>query len=367
MTTDSMVLERPQTTGVRDGIIDSDIHPSPRHGVASLRPYIAQRWWDHLQVYGDPHNGPYATLYAYPRYMPATARRDAWPEDGLPGSDLDLMRRQHLDPNNVALGILEPLGFGHTARNLDLAAAICAGVNDWQIDEFVEKEPRLMASVMIAPEDPLAAAAEIDRCAANKAFAQVQLPSITREPYGARRYWPIFEAAARNNLPIGLHVGGPTGSRTASGWPSYYNEEHFSLVASMQAQVTSLALEGVFEHFPSLKVMMIEGGLAWSIPLRERLDKLWHKMKSETPDCKRPPSDYIRESIYFSTQPVEEPDDPNDLAVIFGQLGWDRIVYASDYPHWDYDDPKYAFKGEMPDDKMALVMRENALGFYRLP
>ena len=352
---------------VDEGIIDVDIHPAPRNGVESLKPYLAKRWCDHMDTYGDPHNGPYAKIYGFPRYIPGTARRDSWPEGGgLPGSDLDLMRRQHLDRNNITTGILEPIGFGYTARNLDYGVALCSAVNDWQIDEFVSKEPRLRGSIVIAQEDTAAAVQEIEKRAPNMSYSQIGLPSLTLEPLGRKRYWPIYEAAAKHGLPIGIHVGGPTGSRTAGGWPAYYNEEHMALVASMQTQVTSLVLEGVCEHFPDLRFIIIEGGLAWSVPLRDRLDKLWPRMASEVPHVKRPPSEYIKKNFYFSTQPVEEPERPDALAEIFEDVGWDRIMYASDYPHWDYDDPKYAFKGAMPDEKMKMVFRKNALDVYRL-
>jgi predicted TIM-barrel fold metal-dependent hydrolase len=365
----TVTLERPTSqTAVRDGIVDSDIHPSPPRGAASLKRYLASQWQEHMSVYGDPHNGPYATVYGFPRYMPGTARRDAWPEGGgQPGSDLALMRTQHLDRNNVALGILEPLGFGSTARNLDYAAAMCSAINMWQVEDFVEPEPRLRASIVVPIEDTQRAVEELQRRAPDRSYAQIELPSLTLEPLGRRRYWPVYELAASYGLPIGIHVGGPTGARTAGGWPSYYNEEHLSLVATMQTHVTSLILEGVCEHFPDLKFVMIEGGIAWSISLRRRLDRLWRIMGNETPHVKRPPSEYMLRNFYFSTQPVEEPEKTGDLVGIFDQVGWERILYASDYPHWDYDDPVYAFKGDISDDRRNRLMRDNALGLYRLP
>jgi predicted TIM-barrel fold metal-dependent hydrolase len=362
-------LER-SVTGfvVGDGIVDSDIHPSPPKGGQSLKPYIAKQWQDHMETYGDPQNGPFATVYGFPRYMPGTARRDAWPSNGgLPGSDLELMRTQHLDRNNVALGILEPLGFGSTARNLDYAAAMCAAINEWQAVEFVDREPRLRASIVLPQEDAALALDELRRRAPDRRYAQIELPSLTLEPLGRRRYWPIYEMAASYDLPIGIHVGGPTGARSAGGWPSYYNEEHLTLVSTMQTHVMSLVLEGVCEQFPDLKFIMIEGGVAWSISLRSRLDRLWRTMRSEVPYAKRPPSEYIKRNFYFSTQPVEEPQRPNDLTDIFDQVGWDRLLYASDYPHWDYDDPKYAFRGAVPDAQGPGLMRNNGLGVYRLP
>lgn len=352
---------------VGPGIVDSDIHPAPANGAVSLKPFISEHWRNHMDLYGDPHNGPFATAYGYPRYMPAAARRDSWPDNGgPPGSDLRMMQEQHLDRNNVALGILEPLGFGNSARNVEYGSALCSAINEWQISEFVDKDPRLRASIVVQQEDAPVAAQEIRRRARERSYVQVVLPSLTQEPLGRRRYWPIYEEAAIHGLPIGIHVGGPTGARCAGGWPAYYNEEHLSLVATLQGHLTSLVLEGVCEHFPTLKFILVEGGIIWLISLRRRLDRLWETLGSEVPHVRKPPSEYIADQFYFSTQPIEEPENPSDLPLLFGKVGWNRILYASDYPHWDYDDPKYAFKCDISEREKAKLMRENALGCYRL-
>ena len=62
--------------------------------------------------------------------------------------------------------------------------------------------------------------------------------------------------------------------------------------------MTSLVIEGVFERFPRLKVVMIEGGFAWLPALAWRLDKLFERMRSEVPHLKKKPSEYIRQHIW---------------------------------------------------------------------
>ena len=94
------------------------------------------------------------------------------------------------------------------------------------------------------------------------------LLSRTAEPLGQRRYWPIYEAAAEADLPVGIHAFGNGGwPDTAGGWPSYYIEEMVGHAQCQQAVLTSLILEGVFERFPTLKVVLVEGGFAWAAAL----------------------------------------------------------------------------------------------------
>ncbi|MBI1292820.1 amidohydrolase family protein [bacterium] len=360
------ILQTVEGSPGREFIIDSDIHPEP-YSPQSFRERLPARWREHCETYGDPQRGPYAALTGYPRYIPRTSRRDAWPSNGgLPGSDLELMREQHLDRHGVALGVLEPLGQGSWTRNLELMGAVCSALNEWQLEDFVAHEPRLKASIVVPMEDAPAAVAEIRKHADNRDFVQVQMNSLSEEPFGRRKYWPIYEEAVSHGLPVGIHVGGSTGARTGGGWPSYYNEEHYSLVNSTQAHLTSLVLEGVFEHFPALKVILIEGGIAWTPALSTRLDRLWSRLGSEVPHCRKPPSEYVKANVFFSTQPMEEPENPEDLLQIFADIGWNNILYASDYPHWDYDDPEYAFKAPLSVEQKRKIMFDNALSVYRL-
>jgi predicted TIM-barrel fold metal-dependent hydrolase len=134
----------------------------------------------------------------------------------------------------------------------------------------------------------------------------------------------------------------------------------------MQNTVTSLVFEGVFERFPKLKVVLIEGGFAWAPALCWRMDKHWERMRSETPHLTRPPSEYVREHVWFTTQPIEEPDDPQHLADVIARVGWDRLMFSTDYPHWDFDDLQHVFRFKASDADKARVLRDNAKALYGL-
>ena len=134
----------------------------------------------------------------------------------------------------------------------------------------------------------------------------------------------------------------------------------------MQTLVTSLVCEGVFEQIPNLKIVLVEGGFAWLPALCWRLDQQWARMRDEVPDCKRPPSEYIKQHLWFTTQPMEEPEQPGHLRDTLNWIGWDRIMFATDYPHWDYDDPAHAFPIRLSDTERATIFRDNAMHLYRL-
>jgi len=347
-------------------IADCDIHPTPKSIPIEIYPYLSKRWQDYIETYGVIYRQGFPTGPAFPKGQPNAARRDAYPPaGGKPGSDLSFMQSQHLDPNNVQLGILNPLSCGQGVQNQDFSAAYCHAVNQWQIAEWTSKEPRLKASLMVPYEDPLASVKEIDLWGGNQNFAQILLLSRTAEPLGQRKYWPIFEAACRVNLPVAVHAFGYGGAPvTGGGWPSFYIEEMVGHAENTQSLLTSMVFEGVFERFPKLKLILVEAGFAWLPALSWRLDKLWTRMRAEIPHVTKPPSELIRKHVWLTTQPMEEPEPRDHLLDTIEWIGWEKLLFATDYPHWDFDEPGRALPiriGKMQKEGFFL---KNALELY---
>ena len=365
----NVALTRPVAeTAAKMLLVDGDIHPKNRSN-EELRPYLSNHWWDYLHTYGNRPRHGHAAGFPYPKSTPGAYRRDAWPEaGGLPGSDLDVMRAQLLDSCNIEIGVLNPLSpSGHGDQNHDFSAAMSTAVNEWQLAQWTRREPRLRASICTPFEDAPAAVREIERCAATPDFIQVLALSRTAEPAGQRRYWPIYEAAEAAGLPIGFHVFGYSGvAMSGGGWPSFYIEEVTAHSAGCQALVASMVLEGVFERFPRLKVVLIEAGFGWIPSLAWRLDHMFDRFRRETPHLKRRPSEYIHDHFWVTTQPMEEAADPRHVLDVMGWIGHDRILFASDYPHWDFDDPAMALPQRLTLPQREQICFRNARDVYRL-
>ena len=97
------------------------------------------------------------------------------------------------------------------------------------------------------------------------------------------------------------------------------------------------------------------------------MDRYWEAFRDELPHVRRPPSEYVLERVRFTSQPIEEPSDKADLATA---LAWAHagtlLMFATDYPHWDYDDPKFVVR-QLPAEMRERVLYRNALEFYDLP
>jgi len=346
-------------------LIDCDLHNNVPN-VQALFPYLPALWREHITQ--TLFKGAGET--SYPKNAPTTARPGSRPaDDGVAGSELALLREQVLDPLGVEYGILNCPYAIDSLHNPDAAIALASAVNDWQIAEWLDQEPRLRASIVVPSQLPALAAREIDRVGQHPGFVQVFLPVRSQLPYGSRLFHPLWEAIARHDLVGGIHFGGAPGNPpTPSGWPSYYLEEYAGMAQVFQSQIVSIVSEGVFDQFPTLRVALIEGGFTWLPSFMWRFDKEWRNLRRLVPWVKRPPSAYIREHVRLTIQPLDAPSDPRHLVQIIEQLGSDDLLlYATDYPHRHVADPAQDLLAHLPEPLARKIAVENARAFYRLP
>jgi predicted TIM-barrel fold metal-dependent hydrolase len=333
-------------------------------GAAALLPYLDDYWRDQLV---NRHIDKYSfVLTSYPPNSPLSARPDWRSSSGAPAGDLDTIRRQALDPFGTRLAICNTLHGGVALFNEDMAAALCTAVNDWVAIELLDREPRLRASILIPAHNPALAVAEIERVAKDRRFVQVLLFAMGEMLLGRRIYWPIYAAAEKHGLAIGIHAGSTYHhAPMASGWPAHRVEDYVAQSAAFESQVLSFLAEGVFHQFPALKLVLIESGVTWLPTLLWRTSKTWRGVRPEVPWIDRPPAEILREHLRLTLQPVDAPaNDADALARTFAHIGCDRmLLFSTDYPHWQFDGEDVLPDG-LPDDAVRKLMVDNPLDTY---
>ncbi|RYE10896.1 MAG: amidohydrolase [Hyphomicrobiales bacterium] len=314
--------------------IDCDIHPGVPD-TAALFPYMPAHWRDTSVMRGIDD----LQSANYPDTTPLTVRPDWRPARGRPGTDAATVAAQCLDPFGSDIGILNPLFGVQTLYGDDLAAAYASALNGWTRGEFLDRDSRFRASIIVSLENIEMAVAEIDRCAVDPSFVQVMLLAGTSRPLGRRQYWPIYEACVRHGLSLAIHAGQEfRNAPTALGWPSYYLEDYTANAQAFQYQLTSLFCEGVFEKFPTLTFIMLESGWTWVPALLWRIAKYWGGLRFEVPWTNRSPEEIVRDQLRFSLTPVDGPADGDQLRRVLDHLGSDRVLlFSTDYPHNQFD------------------------------
>ncbi len=349
--------------GVTDErIVDCDIHPQLL-GDVTLEEYLPEevRELAGVRTPGSLWSNPHGLL-----------RRDAKPREDQ--SAYEQLCEQHFDEFGITYGIFNrgPMALG-VSPNESHAVALARAHNDELIDRWLDRDDRFLGSMLVAPQMPQQAAAEIRRVGDHPRIIQVLISSASglNQPYGRRLYWPMYEAAEETGLTIAIHPGtegrGTAYPPTGAGYPSRYIEWHTVLPANYIGHVASLITEGVFVEYPDLSFVCIEGGLAWVPHLMWRLDKNWRSLRVQTPWLDRPPSEYIREHLRFTTQPIEEPTDPKHLRQVLEMMhAEETVMFSSDFPHWDNDSPAFGLP-PMDDELRRAIMYENAQELYGLP
>jgi uncharacterized protein len=316
------------------GPIDCDLHPTVPN-LGALLPYLDEVWRETVQRRGFEPLVP----ISYPTGNPLSVRSDWRGADGLGATDAGRLAEQALDPFGTRIAILNCLYGAPVLFSDDLASAFCRAVNDWIAAEWLDRDPRLRASIVVPQLNAERAVDEIERHAADQRFVQVLLLASGELPLGRRQNWPIYAAAERHGLPVGIHAGSTYRHPvTPVGWPSTYTEDYVSQASGFASALTSLVTEGVFAKFPDLTVVLLESGVSWLPAHLWRLTKFWKGLRSEVPWVSDPPTAIVRARVRLSLQPLDAPDDPALLERLMEHLGSDdMLLFATDYPHWQFE------------------------------
>jgi predicted TIM-barrel fold metal-dependent hydrolase len=336
-------------------VLDADVHcavPS----FAALDPYLSAYWRDELRV-GGTRCG-HGLNFTYPSWCPALA---------TPAEELTLERIRADVLARADLAILHCYYPVEGATHPYLAAALSSAVNRWLAAEWLDREERLLASAVIAPQHTEEAIAEVERIAADPRFVQLLLPGRSIEAYGNKRFWPIWDAAAEAGLAVAINLGGVSGTPpTPVNWPDAFFEEYAAGPIQFQGHLASLLFSGVFDRHPDLKVVFVESGCSWLPATIWRLDREYKEARREVPWVKELPAEYVRRHVRLTTAPFDLPPDGAALEQVLDALGsTELLLYASDYPH------RYGVEvlDALPAGQRAGILWDNAARCYgrRLP
>ena len=280
--------------------------------------------------------------------------------------------RSELDALHVNEAVLFPDHLLSLAmvRDPAFAVALAHAYNDWLADRWLRHEPTLRGAVVIPPQDPAAGAAEIRRHAANRGFVCAYLPaSGLKILYGHELYDPVYEAAAETGLPLAIHS-------VEAVYPTFpFQLEQFRTALAvhslahplaMVANIVSMLETAVPVRWPDVRFAFMEAGTGWVPWLANRLDKEYIERRREVPLLQERPSHYMR-GFFYGTQPIEEPEQRTDIVKQFDLFdGENTAMFASDWPHHDFDHTQFVFGLPFSPDARRKIMGRNAARFFSL-
>jgi len=340
--------------------IDCDVHPSPP-SIAALLPFLDEYWRASVVERGIPS----LETNAYPPRAPLSAAPQWRSPNGIPEAGLETLTDAVFGGLNAERAICNCIYGVELLFSEDLAAAFARALNDWIAKEWLDCDPRLSASIVVPTQNVELAVEEIERCAKDRRFVQILLLAMQESPLGRRHWWPIYAAAERHALPIGIHPGSTyRHALTSLGWPTYYIEDYASYAQAFQSQLGSLIAEGVFAKFPSLKIVLLESGVTWLPGFLWRFAKFWRGVRAEVPWVDRPPAEIVRDHVRLTIQPFDAPAEPGVVERVIDHLGSDAmLLYASDFPHWQFDGEEILPPG-LPGSLRQRILMDNPRATY---
>lgn len=300
-------------------------------------------------------------------YLSSDSARSRHIRDCL--SDVDDRRLAHMDAAGVDMAVLALTSPGVQPMPKDEAVGFAGYANDWLADAIKRHPTRYAGLAACAPQDPEAAAKEIERGVSKLGLNGVIINSHTQGEYlDDQKFWPIFEAAEALDAPIYLHPNSPNNAMIQPLLDKGLDGAIYGFSMETGMHVLRLIIAGVFDRFPKLQVVI--GHVGESLPFTlYRIDYMHQasvasgRYEAMKP-LKRRPSDYMRENLHYTNSGVAWAPPIRFLQEV---IGADRVMYAMDYPY-QYNVEEVAALDALPisaEDKAAFF-EGNARKLFKL-
>lgn len=329
---------KPKQVEDLDVVVDSDSHVTELQ--SDFLPYLEGPFAEALDTEGEDW-GYLSSFYPTAGYFtPMTAGKAKvanvqTPEDVNEGMQMLDIDQSVLTPTlNLYLGMV---------HHDELAAALAHAYNEWLLDIHIDPSEGRYGAAIVAAQHPKKAAEEIALRANETGIAAILIPSSgVNPPLGHERYDPIYEAAERAGFPIMMHAGSSGMMRSfpqkfsgTTRWLSAHVPYH-AMEAMMH--ISTMITHGVPVRYPDIEFVQQEAGLGWIPYFMHRFDHEYMGKRQDAPLLEKPPSHYIKDRFYFTSQPVEGVDSPRYVQQTIRMFeGEKNLMFSSDYPHNDFD------------------------------
>lgn len=353
-------------------IVDCDVHVMRPERVQNHKAEYMEMPY---RVQVDPEQAGLGGGYPSPGQIVDTPEDDIeytqTEDDGISSVEDDL-QEQLLDEHGIDTPVLNmgPLGM-NAILETDRRRQEMRATNNTLLDVFLDERDDIVGLASIAPSLPEITAREIDRLADEDQIVGLYTDiSHLDPPLGDTKYDPVFEAAEEADLPIVLHgshssVYAPNLVHSVESHLEEYTTGH---VLTHTINLASLIYQGVPVRYPDLEFVCLSGGVGLWANLIGRMNHDYERRSFDAPLLEAPPGEYIRENFYFGTQPLDVHANPDHLRSLIDTVGPDSLVYASNYPLYDFDAPETVYNhcGHLEEAEIEDIFHGNATDVFSL-
>ena len=249
----------------------------------------------------------------------------------------------------------------------DVEVGLAEGYNRWLVDNVLSSEDRIYSMLYLPLSEPEACERIVEQYADHPKVSGFMVTSVRYKPVHHNQYMRLYRMIEESGKVLGFHAG-PNWQQ--DGYVSQLNRfismHAISFVLCNMVHLTNWIINGLPERFPKLPVLWIESGLAWVPFMQQRLDNEYLMRSSEAPNLKRLPSEYIAE-MFFTCQPMERTNMKLLEATFDSISAPTQLLYASDWPHWDFDLPNVISELPFIDEQAKRnILGHNAAKLFGL-
>jgi uncharacterized protein len=292
------------------------------------------------------------------------------PERRRPGGRDPVERLKDMDLEGIDIAVNFPSGILSLPQVIDsaMALAITRAYHDW-LSEYCAAAPhRLKGVAVVAAQDVGAGVAELERCVKDYGFVGAFVaPNFQGLNLDEPMFYPLWDACQRLDVPALVHSGPGANAAGTERFDNFFYVHSVQFPFENMIALMTMIGGGVFDQFPSLRVAYLESGCGWVPYWMERLDDQAKLEKFDVPLLPRRiakrPSEYIKTRCFFSCEPGEE-----SIPWVVEQIGAGRLVFASDYSHFDSKFPNTVkLVRETPGlskETADLILRSNSIALF---
>jgi len=235
---------------------------------------------------------------------------------------------------------------------------LATAYNRWLVERVLPEDKRVKAMLYLPFNNPEEAEKTVKRFLGKPGVAGFLVTSSRHKPVHSNEYMRLYAMLEEAGQVLGFH--------THLNWQDEYTKQlnrfismhAISFVLCNLVHLTNWVINGLPERFPKLNVMWIESGIAWLGFIAQRLDHEYMMRTSEAPLLKKLPSEHMRD-MFYTTQPMERGNEALLAATMDSVNASTQMLYASDWPHWDFDLPSVIWDLPFLDD----TAKRNILGY----
>ena len=355
-------------------IVDVDAHHYENENFAEILPFMENEVLKQLALSARAKGGRGNVMPSGYGYQDMGGRVTRYPLRASEKTDPARLRDAQLgerwmDAMGVDYSCLFPTGMLNVGLHpqKEMEFELCWAYNRWVTEVALPATQGRMFTMLCLPfSDPEGTYRMVETFGHRKGVGGWMVTSVRpKMPVYDNAYMKTYRAIEERGQSLAFHSGPSWTDHAFQSCNRFISAHALGFSWYNILHCTNWVVNGMNERFPKLPVIWIEAGLSWIPFVMQRIDHEFMLRPSECPLLKRKPSEYMRE-MYYSSQPMEI-QDMDALECTFRMIDAENtLLYASDYPHWDFDDPVYAFKARLAPDVQRAIMSENARALFRL-